>query len=76
MRLFRSAALGAVLALSALAPVTAQETLKIGGIGPLSGGGTAWGLATQRGAELAIDDINAAGGVKADGKTYKLELIM
>lgn len=76
MNAWRSAALGALLTLATAASAGAQETLKIGGIGPLSGGGTAWGLATQRGAELAIDDINAAGGVKADGKTYKLELIM
>ena len=54
----------------------AQEALKIGGIGPLSGGGTAWGLAAQRGMELAVEDVNAKGGVKAGGKTYKLELIM
>jgi len=52
-----------------------QETLKIGGLGPLSGGGTSWGLAAQRGLELAITDINAAGGVKAGGKTYNLELV-
>ena len=76
MNMIRNAALGAVLALAAAAPAYAQDVLKVGGIGPLSGGGTAWGLATQRGAELAIDDINAAGGVKADGKTYKLELVM
>ena len=76
MQGWRSAALGAALALVMAASAQAQEVLKIGGVGPLSGGGTAWGLATQRGVELAIEDINAAGGVKADGKTYKLELIM
>jgi branched-chain amino acid transport system substrate-binding protein len=50
--------------------------LKIGGVGPLSGGGTAWGLAAQRGIQLAIDDLNAAGGIKVAGQTLKLELIM
>src|SRR6476619_2743707 len=54
----------------------AQDVIKIGGIGPLSGGGTAWGLAAQRGIEIAIEEINAAGGVKAAGKTYKLQVIM
>lgn len=54
----------------------AQETLKIGGIGSLSGGGTAWGLAIKRGTELAIDEMNAKGGIKAGGKTYKLEHVM
>src|SRR5689334_14882571 len=53
-----------------------QETLKIGGIGPLSGGGTAWGLAAQRGIEMAQEDLNAAGGVKVGGKSHKYELVM
>jgi branched-chain amino acid transport system substrate-binding protein len=74
--MWRLAALGVALMVGAAASAQAQEVLKIGGIGPLSGGGTAWGLAAQRGIELAIDDLNAAGGVKAGGKTYKLELIM
>lgn len=54
----------------------AQETLKIGAIGSLSGGGTAWGLAIKRGVELAIDDINGKGGVKVGDKTYKLDSVM
>ena len=60
-----SAALTAALMVAGLYPAQAQETLKIGGVGPLSGGGTAWGLAAQRGMEIAIEEINAAGGVKA-----------
>ena len=74
----RSAVLGAALLLgvAGAAPAPAQEVLKFGGVGPLSGGGTAWGLAAQRGMELAVEDLNAAGGVKAGGKTYRLELIM
>jgi branched-chain amino acid transport system substrate-binding protein len=71
-----SAALGAALMVAGLTTAQAQETLKIGGVGPLSGGGTAWGLAAQRGIEIAIEEINAAGGVKAEGKTYKLQLVM
>jgi len=76
LRKFTAAALGAALIAGAATSAQAQEILKIGGVGPLSGGGTAWGLAAQRGIQLAIDDINAAGGFKAEGKTYKLELIM
>ena len=72
----RSAALAAALMLGAAAAAPAQDIVKIGGIGPLSGGGTAWGLAAQRGMELAIEDLNAAGGVKAAGRAYRLELIM
>jgi branched-chain amino acid transport system substrate-binding protein len=71
-----SAAFAAALMVAGLTSAQAQETLKIGGVGPLSGGGTAWGLAAQRGIEIAIEEINAAGGVKAEGKAYKLQLVM
>ena len=73
---FKLAVLIAALMSVALGAAQAQETLKIGGIGPLSGGGTAWGLAAQRGMEIAIEEINRGGGVKAEGKTWKLELVM
>ncbi|MEJ0068238.1 MAG: ABC transporter substrate-binding protein [Pseudomonadota bacterium] len=73
---WRSIAFGAALAVGVVGASAAQDTIKIGGIGPLSGGGTAWGLAAQRGIQLAIDDLNAAGGAKAGGKSYKYELIM
>ena len=72
----RSAVFAAALITAGLGSAEAQETLKIGGVGPLSGGGTAWGLAAQRGMEIAIEEINAAGGVKAEGKAYKLQLVM
>jgi branched-chain amino acid transport system substrate-binding protein len=72
----KGAAFAVGLTVAGMASAQAQETLKIGGIGPLSGGGTAWGLAAQRGMEIAIEEINAAGGVKAEGKTYKLQLVM
>ena len=54
----------------------AQEELKIGGIGPLSGGGTAWGIALQRGIQMAVDEVNAAGGLKIGDKTYKPKFVM
>ncbi len=54
----------------------AAEILQIGGIGSLSGGGTAWGLAIQRGAEIAIDEVNAKGGLKVGNETYTVKLIM
>jgi branched-chain amino acid transport system substrate-binding protein len=72
----RSAVFAAALMTAGLGSAQAQEMLKIGGVGPLSGGGTAWGLAAQRGMEIAIEEINAAGGVKAEGKAYKLQLVM
>jgi branched-chain amino acid transport system substrate-binding protein len=67
-----------VMALTCLAPQasSAQEELKIGGIGPLSGGATAWGIALNRGTQMAIDEVNAGGGLKVGDKTYKLKLVM
>lgn len=34
-------------------------TIKIGGIGPLTGGNAVYGVATQLGAQVAVDEINA-----------------
>ncbi|MEY8337337.1 ABC transporter substrate-binding protein [Lachnospiraceae bacterium 62-35] len=39
------------------------EVFKIGHIGPLSGSTAVYGMATQNGAQIAIDEINAAGGI-------------
>ena len=36
---------------------------KIGGIGPITGDAAAYGIAVQRGAELAVKEINEAGGI-------------
>ena len=39
------------------------ETWKIGGIGPITGGAAIYGIAVQNGAQIAVDEINAAGGI-------------
>ena len=44
-------------------------TLKIAHIGPTTGAAALYGLATQHGAEIAVDEINAAGG------KFQIELI-
>lgn len=36
---------------------------KIGGIGPITGGAAVYGMAVQHGTELAVNEINAAGGI-------------
>lgn len=38
--------------------------IKIGGIGPLTGGAAVYGNAVKNGAELAVKEINAAGGLQ------------
>ncbi|MCB0324161.1 MAG: ABC transporter substrate-binding protein [Bdellovibrionales bacterium] len=52
------------LVLLLLAPTSqAQEPIRLGGIFILSGEGAAWGIASRRGVELALEEINAAGGL-------------
>ena len=40
----------------------AGTAFKLGGTGPLTGGASIYGLAAQRGAQIAVDEINAQGG--------------
>lgn len=42
----------------------ASGAIKIGGIGPLTGGAATYGMATKQGAEIAVAEINALGGVQ------------
>ena len=42
----------------------ASTTIKIGGIGPLTGGAATYGIATKQGAEIAVAEINAKGGIQ------------
>ncbi len=39
------------------------ETFKIGGIGPMTGAAAAYGMGVMNGAQIAVDEINEAGGV-------------
>ena len=60
-----------LLALAAALPVHAQETIKIGLVTALSGQSARAGEAITRGLQVAIDEINAKGGVLKK----KLELV-
>ena len=46
-------------------------TWKIGGQGPLTGGAAVYGNAVVNGAEIAIDEINANGGINGYQIEYK-----
>lgn len=48
---------------------SAGNTYKIGAIGPATGSAAVYGLAVKNGAELAIKEINAAGGING----YQIE---
>ena len=62
----------AAIALVVAAPAPAQETIKIGFFAPITGPVAADGASAKQSVELAVKDINAAGGIK--GK--KIELII
>ena len=53
----------------------AEEVVKIGHVAPLTGGIAHLGKDIENGARMAVDEINAAGGVKIGDKTLKLELL-
>lgn len=50
---------------------SSSDTLILGGIGPLTGAAATYGNAVKKGAELAVDEINEAGGV--NGIKFRLE---
>ena len=68
-----SAAVMALAALSASNTAAADQVVKIGHVGPLTGGSAHLGKDNENGARLAIDDANAK-GVVIDGKKIKFEL--
>lgn len=49
------------------------SVFKIGGIGPTTGAAALYGLAVQRGAQIAVDEINEAGGINGVKIEYKFE---
>ncbi|HSB78923.1 MAG TPA: ABC transporter substrate-binding protein [Candidatus Methylomirabilis sp.] len=69
--------MGWLLAVAAIAtlvamPALAQETIKIGFFAPITGPVAADGASAKQSVELAVKDINAAGGIKG----RKIELIV
>ncbi len=68
-----TAATTAALAFPGLAH--ADDVIKIGFSGPLSGGAALYGKHCLSGLQMATDEINAAGGLDIGGKKMKLDLV-
>ncbi|MCI8550093.1 MAG: amino acid ABC transporter substrate-binding protein [Lachnospiraceae bacterium] len=49
-------------------------TIKMGAVLPLTGASAETGIGVQQGLELAAAEINEAGGIKMNGKSYEVEL--
>ena len=52
---------------------SSSDVFKIGAIGPFTGGAAAYGNAVQWGAQIAVDEINEAGGINGYKIEYKAE---
>lgn len=55
------------------ADAPAGDTFRIGGIGPVTGGAAIYGQAVKNAAELAVEEINAAGGINGKQIEFKFE---
>ena len=83
MKKFRKAAgivLASALVMSSLAGCRSAESdspdatsFKIGGIGPTTGDNAIYGLAVQHGIQIAVDEINEAGGINGYPIEYQFE---
>ena len=74
-RIFSVAVIVAVAAAFTGDLALAQETIKVGAPLPLTGPLSPEGLKQKRGYDLWAETANAKGGIKAGGKTYKVEIV-
>ena len=51
---------------------TGEAVFKIGASGPLTGGAAAYGDAVNKGAQIAVEEINAAGGINGVKVEFKM----
>ena len=66
MKKLLSVLLVLVMALSLTMPAMAEESIKIGVIGPMTGGAAVYGNAVANGAKIAVEEINAKGGMQIE----------
>ena len=64
-----AAAADATTAAAGESTAASSEVFKIGGIGPVTGAAAVYGLAVKNGAQIAVDEINADGGING----YQIE---
>ena len=74
-RIAASIAAAGVAAFLGGAPAIAQDVIKVGAPLPLTGPLSPEGLKQKRGYDLWAEAANAKGGIKAGGKTYKVEIV-
>ena len=72
--LLKSLAVAACLC-AGLLPGANAQTVKIGVIAALTGGGAPWGLAAAEGVKIVASEINAQGGLDVGGTKQRVEVI-
>lgn len=73
MRTAKIVALTTILGLQAGAAYSAELT--IGELHPITGPASFYGLPESRGVQLAVDEINDAGGIKIGDESYTIKLV-
>ena len=63
-----------LLGLFLTVPVWGADVIKVGFTGPLSGGAAKYGKNCEAGMVMAMEEINAKGGITVAGKKYKIEI--
>ena len=58
---------------AASAPAASGDAIVIGATGPLTGDASSYGISVQQGAQIAVDEINAAGGVAGHTLTFTMK---
>ena len=74
-RTFAALALGVVLLGGTAVTQAAEAPVKIGVIGPLTGGAAVWGNAAAQAAKILAAEVNAQGGLEVAGKKHPVEVI-
>lgn len=66
MKVLVSMVLVVALALSMVSAAVAEGAVKIGFIGPLTGAAAVYGISARQGGEIAVEEINALGGLQIE----------
>ena len=74
-RVWLGAAVAAALAVVGPGAATAENVLKIGVLGVMSGPDASWGLVSKYSAEAGAAMYNEQGGVEIGGEKYRIEVI-
>ena len=75
LRSMSALAAGAFVNLAGSRPARAQQTLRIGELAAITGPIAPYGTQSRNSRLMAIDDLNAKGGVSIGGTKYKLEMV-